>query len=115
MMIRVVTAQFLATLVISAVCLFIDWVIAGSLFAGGVAAAVPNGFVAWRFAAAGARVDARVLILAEVGRWLLSVAILGGAMLLASANLLALLGAFALMHMVPVVVPLLTQRRSEPA
>ena len=115
MMIRIVAVQFLATLVVSATCLFIDWVVAGSLFAGGAAAAVPNGFVAWRFAAAGARVDARVLILAEGGRWVLSVAILAGAMLLATPDLVALLGAFALMHVVPIVVPLMTKRRSESA
>ena len=114
MMFRIVAVQFLATLVLSASCLFVGWVLAGSFLAGGIAAAVPNGFVAWRFTAAGARLDARTLIVAEGCRWVLSIGILAPALVLVSLDIVALLGAFALMQLVPIVVPLLRQRRREP-
>ena len=109
-MFRIVAVQLLATLVVSASCLFLDLVAAGSLLVGGLAAALPNGFVAWRFAAAGSRVDARTLALAEGGRWSITVALLAGAMLLAQPNLLALLGMFAALQVVPALVPLLERR-----
>jgi F0F1-type ATP synthase assembly protein I len=114
MMFRIVAVQFLATLVLSASCLFVGWVLAGSFLAGGIAAAVPNGFVAWRFTAAGVRLDARTLIVAEGCRWVLSIGILAPALVLVSLDIVALLGAFALMQLVPIVVPLLRQRRREP-
>lgn len=109
-MVRIVVMQLLATLVVSASCLFIDLVAAGSVLVGGLAAALPNGFVAWRFATAGRRVDARTLAFAELGRWGVTVTLLAGALLLMEVAIAPLLGMFAVMQIVPIVVPPLKGR-----
>ena len=109
-MVRIVVLQLLATLVVSASCLFIHLVAAGSVLVGGLAAALPNGLVAWRFVAAGRRVDARTLAFAELGRWGVTVALLAGALLLMEVAIAPLLGMFAVMQFVPIAVPLLKRR-----
>ena len=44
----------------------------------------------------------------------MSIGILAAALVLVSLDIVALLGAFALMQLVPIVVPLLRQRRRKP-
>ncbi len=45
---QIVIGQFIATFLVAALCLFVDWVAAYSAFLGGLTCAVPSAFMAWR-------------------------------------------------------------------